>query len=406
MFFSLRETFISPTEVIISKAHGGDLLRRVAFSLLGLFGVGGLIRGGLNRLTINGGLGWLILFYFGWASLSFTWADDVAFTLRRLIVFWMLCLGALAMSKHFSLRDIILWVFFATGVFLLIGVASAIVLGTFRPFAPGYRFSGTLQPNPEGINCAMFLLASAVMSSASKRGRWFFIVCACVGLVLLVLTGSRTAFAGSIAALLVYWALVSSPSRNMAWFLGFSIVAGVCLLFLLVENELGTSLRHGILLGRPATDASTFTGRIPLWKECLDYAAKRPLQGYGYEGFFTPSRIAEIAATQGWGFFNAHSAYLQLLLGTGMIGLTSFALILILSIKESVARFRVSLSPGHAYIAAAFVFSMLHGVLEAGSLMGGMFSFTLLLVATHLGFAVPKNYTSRISRGGDKACNS
>lgn len=63
LFFSLRETFISPTEIIISKAHGGDPLRRVVFSMLGLFGVVGLLRGGLNRLTFNGGLGWIILIY-------------------------------------------------------------------------------------------------------------------------------------------------------------------------------------------------------------------------------------------------------------------------------------------------------------------------------------------------------
>jgi exopolysaccharide production protein ExoQ len=359
--------------------------------MLSLFGIVGLMRKGRNRLTLNGGLGWLILFYFVWVSLSVAWADDVAFTLRRLIPFWMFCLGALAVVRHFSSRDIILWIFLTTGVFLLMGIGSEILLGTFRPFTPGYRFAGLRQPNSQGYNCSLLLLTALAMGRGEKRYSRFFLLCACVGLIFLVLTGSRSAFASGIAALFVYWVLVSSRSSKLIWPLGIGIGIGIvaCLLALLVGEDLHPILRQGVLLGRPDSETSSLTGRIPLWELCLGYAARRPLQGYGYNGFFTPSRITEIAATQEWAVLQAHSAYGELLLSTGMVGLISFVLILIFSIKKSLVHYRASLSPGYACFVAIFVFSMLQGVLESLVVTTTTLAFVVMVVVVHLGFTVP-----------------
>jgi hypothetical protein len=225
---SASEQFASSNEAIETAVREGNLIRQVAFSMLGFFGAVGLLRRGQNRLEINRALSWFALFYVAWASLSVAWADDVVLTFRRVVVFWMLCVGALALGKHFSLRDIILWIFFTTAVFLFIGIVCEIAFGTFRPLAPNYRFAGTLHPNHQGMNCAMLLLTGFAAGGIVKRGGAFFIVCAFVGLGFLVLTGSRTAFASGTAALVVYWSMALSRPSKLALLLVISI--GFCLL--------------------------------------------------------------------------------------------------------------------------------------------------------------------------------
>ena len=169
-----------------------------------------------SRLKINGLLGWLILFYLVWAFSSLVWAEDIALTFRKLIVLAMLCLGALAVSKRFSLRDIIWFAFFSTSLYLIIGIIAEIALGTFHPFFVSYRFAGTLHPNSQGINCIVLLLAAVCLAGSTMRGHKFFLICALIALVFLVLTKSRTAFASAMLALFAYWALENDTSHTYA----------------------------------------------------------------------------------------------------------------------------------------------------------------------------------------------
>ncbi len=170
-----------------------------------------------------------MLFFAGWAVLSLAWAEDTALTFRRLVVFAILCLAAAAIARRYSLREIVLLTFFCSILFLLIGVSAEILLGTFRPFAPGYRFAGTLHPNHQGINCALLLLSGVAAADTEKRGRMLFRACALLGLVFLILTASRTTFAAAMLALALYLAAVSSRWAKTALGLGLGIAFCVLL---------------------------------------------------------------------------------------------------------------------------------------------------------------------------------
>lgn len=392
LFASASEQFASSNETIETAVREGGLIRQVAFSMLGFFGAVGLLRRGQNRLKIKRALSWFTLFYVVWASLSVAWADDVALTSRRVVVLWMLCVGALALGKHFSLRDIILWIFFTTAVYLLIGIVCEIAFGTFRPFAPNYRFTGTIHPNHQGMNCALLLLTGFAAGGIVKRGGAFFIVCAFVGMGFLVLTASRTAFVSGTVALVIYLGVALSRSSKLALLLAIGI--GFCLLGLLLGDDLFLTLRKGLLLGRTDSDISSLTGRIPLWEEFFNYAQRRPLHGYGYASFLTPSRIADISAALGWGIPELHSAYFELLLSLGIIGLISFVMIMALGIKESIVRYKEMPSPGYASFIAIFVFCLSNAVLEAAVALNGILSFVAMVLVAHLGFTVPQACTS------------
>ena len=395
----LQEEVGGSGEAIESSVREGNLRRFVAFSMIGLFGVVGLLRHGQNCLRINRALGWLALFYVLWASLSVVWAEDVFLTLRRVVILWMLCLGALAVGKHFSLRDIILWLFFTTAAYLVLGIAFEIALGTLRPMALDYRFMGTLHPNHQGINCALLVLTGFAAGRTEKRGGAFYIVGAFMGIGFLVLTGSRTAFAGGLAALLVYGNLVLPRSHKLALILATG--TGFCLLGLLFGEAIFPALGKGLLLGRTDSETYSFTGRLPMWMEALDFTEGRLFQGYGYMSFFTPSRIAEISSTQGWGIGELHSTYLELILGLGIIGLIAFVMIMALGITASIEHYKRLSSPGYASFAALFVFFLLHGVLETALVSHGILTFALLVLLVHLGFTVSQNSNVESTKGGN-----
>src|ERR1035437_4113392 len=126
---------------ILTVVNEGQLSKQIAFVCLGLFSVVSLYRHRGERLRLEGCLGWSLLFFLGWASLSLAWTGDPALTLRRLIFLLMVTLGAVATARRFPLRDIIMLTFFCSALFLLTGVVAELLLGTFQPFMPGYRFA-------------------------------------------------------------------------------------------------------------------------------------------------------------------------------------------------------------------------------------------------------------------------
>jgi O-antigen ligase len=162
----------------------------------------------------------------------------------------------------------------------------------------------------------------------------------------------------------------------------------VCFLLLLAGDDLFPTLEQGVLLGRTDSEVSTFTGRLPLWVECLDYAAKRPLQGYGYGSFFSPSRVAAISSTEGWGIPDAHSTYLGTILALGLVGLIFLVLVLIVGIYRAIEKHKVSADPFYTCFAAILVYFALEGVLESTIALdkAGFPLFLFMVVIAKLGF--------------------
>jgi O-antigen ligase len=398
LFISLlSDTKFQPSaELSATATVQGNLVRRVAFLMLGIFGLIGLMREPRTVFKIYGFLGWLILFFLAWSFLSIAWAEEITLILRKLIVLAMLWLGILAVSKRFSLRDIIWFVLFSTSLYLIIGLSAELALGTFHPIASGYRFSGTLHPNQQGINCALLFLSGIAASQTTTRGRKYFLACALIGLFFLILTRSRTPFACAMAALFVHWSLVSSRSHKFAFILvvGFTF----CLFMLLSGGNILSSLRQGVLLGRyDHQNTYTLTGRVPLWEECLKYVKRRPLLGYGYGSFWTPRHIREITdaqvrenlAEQAWGISGACSVYIEFLLGLGIVGLVAYVLILIVGIIRSFVYYKAFLNADYAFLWVLLMFCMLDGLLESGFVDPGLTSFLMWLALVRLSFLSP-----------------
>jgi O-antigen ligase len=387
LFYSKRviESFSSSEDDIAAAVSEGSPSRRIALLSLGLFAIVDLIRHkGSGRLQIHGSLGWILTGFAAWAFLSLIWAGDTALTFRRLIVFGVLCLAALAIARRFNLHEIVLWTFFSSTLFLAIGVLAELFLGTFRPLASGYRFSGTLHPNSQGINCALLVLSGVAIADLEKHRQTFFRACALMGFIFLILAGSRTAFAAVLLPLAVYLALVCSRRVKIAAAYGLSIVC--CVLLMVFGNALLPRLKNAVMLGRDSSDVDSFNGRTGVWKDIGNYVEQRPILGYGYGGFWTPAHITEISQEENWGIPNSHSTYLDYLLTLGAVGLIAYALSLFCGIRVALRVHRLTHHPAFAFIGALLIFCAGNGLLESALIDSPSLTFVSALALIYLGF--------------------
>lgn len=379
-------------------SHGikeGDPKRQIVLGLFGLFGFVSLFGKHASPLRINGILGWLVLFYLSWSFVSILWASDPSLTFRRLVILVFSCLSVLAVVRRFRFEDLICFTFLSTSIYLLIGLAVEITHGRFHPFSATYRFAGAFHPNYQGLNCTLLLLTAIFLAKTVKRGALFYHATALTGFIFLVLTKSRTSLGSAICALLLYWFLVLAASRKLLMVL----VAGWCssLILLLYSDTIISQNWQIISLGREGADIKTFTGRIPLWEECLKYFIEQPLLGYGYQGFWTPKHVDAISYRIGWSPYAGHSVYIDLLLNLGIIGLLAYLLMQFVALGRAYCCFRKSANAGYAFIASLLSFYLLNGFLESTLLQPNQLNFLSLTTLASIAFSNPFNGRSPLS---------
>ena len=374
--------------------------RRISLLVLGGFGVLSLLQKRQQRLQVNGLLGGVMLFFMIWACLSVAWSMDPALTARRLLALAMLGLGAFAIAKRFSLLEIVEFTFVGFGLSVLVGLCCEIALGTFRPFQAEYRFAGVMHPNYDGMNCALFLIASIFLARTARRRRLFYWVAALAGLCFLVLTKSRAALAGVSVGLLVCSSMWLSTSRKCAYIIVTLCMA--CVLYLAVGDSLFAHAGKAADLGRANVGSvGTLNSRTPLWQECTRYVGERPVLGYGYDSFWTADHLERVALTQGWAMDSAHNGYLDMVLGLGVIGGGAYILILALAIKRSRALYKSSGSAGYGFAYAVIVSISCCLCLESLNIGPSLTNFMLLILLAQLGFGqVPVTDMQILARRG------
>jgi len=378
---------ISAKERIIQVTKG-DVRRRIAFLSLGIIGIILLFRNKGRSLRINGFLGWIIIFYLIWAFCSIIWANDIILTLRRLFVLIMLCLGALGLVKKLSIHDIILMIFSISSLYLLLGIITEIIFGTFQlSLSPEYRFAGIFHPIYQAINCALLLLSAVFLMKSPGHKRSLFLAIAVVALIFLILTKSRAALTSVMLALFIYWFMNSSFLRKFNFFLGMIFI--FCLLLLLIGSSLFPMFLNSVELGRrnPAiSDATGIKGRISLWEDCFIYVARRPILGYGYNGFWIPRHIYDISIAHGWVPGGSHCAYIDILLDLGIVGMLVFILIFIIGIRQSFVFNKSSSNDGYQFFIVLLIFSILSGLFYSVISRHMFLTFLNMVILGHLGF--------------------
>lgn len=124
---------------------------------------------------------------------------------------------------------------------------------------------------------------------------------------------------------------------------------------------------------------ATVSGRLELQQVCLSYAGERPILGYGYGGFWTPRHMYEVSALVGARISGCTSAYIELLLGLGVIGTAIYSIMLLLGLRQYVLLFHRSGNPDYAFWGAVIVYVVLIGLAYASPIQATFLSFVMWL---------------------------
>jgi O-antigen ligase len=384
---SALHDFTITGDEMAERSAEGDMGRRLAFPILGLFGVLLLLRRDGWQVHLQSPLAYLLLGYLAWCVMSILWSDDPSLTMRRLGVLLCCSLGALGVARQLIPRDLCLVTLVVATVLILNGVRTEIALGTFHPLAADYRFAGTLHPNAQAPYCATMALAAAFLAFRVKRGRIILWTLCATGVALLLLTKSRTVCGSTCVGLLLFASLRASWPKRIVVAGGIVWAASTVLL---VVSLLGWDAEHqtvnAALMGRQ-DEADSLSGRVPLWLELLPHVRDRLFFGHGYLTFWSPQRIAAFSHDLQWTVPDGHCAYLDTLLDLGVIGAALCLVAIVTGIREVKRRFETSGGYGYGFLFALLACRALNALLESAfSTPTSFVPFIMVCGLLHLGY--------------------
>ena len=203
-------------------------------------------------------------------------------------------------------------------------VAAAVALVFFRI---GYTYQGTVRvslmtssghaadPNHFG---ASLILPLMVYAQQTILGPKRVIMGACsilVGLAM-ALTGSRGAVAGAVLGLMMLFAIERIRPWSIIWpVLAMAVITGIA--YRALPTEL---ISRFSVAGAVMTQGS---GRLPIWRVCIESFLKRPITGWGYNTVSALTTGATSEVSPGWAKagHQAHNIYLQMASELGFVGL-------------------------------------------------------------------------------------
>lgn len=384
-------------------ASTGNPERRILTFALGLVG---LLLWRSKHLRPRGDVAvtWAWLSFMTWAALSILWADDPALAFRRLVAFAMMILLTIGCAAATNLDNLSRLVVGIGALNLVPGVFAEMRAGTFHPLVADYRFGGTLYSNLQG---AMLSVAVLIMCWWAWRTRGIIrlAVLLTVGglLTFLMMTRSRTSIVSLLVALgfsVVLIAVRHVPT--MARLVILSIFGVVLCVGAIVVGNASPSPRvlNIFQQDRDEGDPTQLTGRVDIWKTCLQFSGENPVLGSGFGGFWSAEHIDALnrRVNSSLGLNQCHSAYLDQLLEIGPVGASLYVVLLAMSVVLC-TRYFMRGDNTYGLWAALSVLTACHNIAESINMSPVAPTFILYLILSHLAFVAPTSQEGGTASG-------
>lgn len=268
-----------------------------------------------------------------WTVLTALWSFSPLITAGQGISFLMTLILALFLAHRFRtvcegarVFLLVLWAIVALGLALNIAYyGTPLYFGppaSYTPLEPGEPERARLvlaadHPLVAGHIFAFIVLLSALHVQKNRTRRGVYILSALFAFGGLLLTNARASLAATLLGLV--WQFVLEPlKRKGGKVYVFALMAFFILNALLLSYMLNWADLVSEALYSFAPDFSTLNGRIPLWEAIIREMSLQPelmLLGTGFEATrFLTFYLAP------WNPGQAHNAYMEILLGTGVVG--------------------------------------------------------------------------------------
>jgi O-antigen ligase len=337
----------------------GNILNQIAFSLAGLCAMAGLLLIDIRAMKPYLRPSYLLLI--GWMAVSVVLSNNPAVSLRA-FAFSMIVLfvGATILVMPTGQRHFARLLGAAT---LIVLVVSYLGLLAF-PDAAMHTSADINEPEHAGLwrgpfdhkNLAGAMMVVFIMIGLYVARAWsavFGWIVAGLAAVFLFGSFSKTSMLLVPVVLGTSWLATRTDRlwQRMVILLGPLVL---CLLFTVGTVVLPPAKAIVDLV----SPGQTYTGRTAIWEFAVENAAKRPITGFGYEGFWGSDQVRFGEASQNTddvasGMVHGHNGYIDALVGMGVPGL--LLTFLVLGVLPVVDHFRARQLPDNAMLAELFI---------------------------------------------------
>ena len=309
----------------------------------------------------------LLLF---WALLSSVWSTDLATTFRQTVAWTLATTFAYYAVTRFDLREILrltAWsMLFGTALNLIFIFALPRYGKVVDPFDAAKTGWKGITSNKNSLG--QFSSAAAVILWMARRSftryRMIYTIGAIANVFVVLGSDAKTslvALIGTGALMIVFRAFRAQRQLFGVAVIGL-LAASVVVLILILNNR--NTLASGV--GR----SGDLTGRTALWDDLVPAARKRPIQGYGWGGFwggfFSPA--GEIWREHTWQPPDAHNLLLQLALDLGLVGVFLYFFSFLRGMGRGIVYLRDNPDPIAMLPVVWFTFELLGSITEHGNL--------------------------------------
>lgn len=325
-----------PAQEATVMAGGRTLIWLLGIGILGAWSLRTLVKGRLVRVAKGPAIAigiWLL-----WCASSIFWAHDQTVSVERIITLAQLTafffLIQLMVTTDRRLRIVSLTCFLATVFFASLTIGVGVSAGLRRAFLIEGQ-NPNLVARTLGIG---LLMAPYVLGQLKqRRWRWLVILGAAVLVVAVVLTGSRGAWVGLIAAVGFTWLLVRSKLVKLRTLAIASVALVVGIMALYSGGIIDDYMIQRILTVPNVQATGGWSGRTRIWQIGWEMVKDDPLVGVGLGNF--PTRFDEYIDVAGQtGLVSSgrdpHSLFLSIQAEVGIVGMFLFLCIVFVIFKR------------------------------------------------------------------------